>query len=279
MYADMHIHTYFSDSTLTPEAAAEQCRDADISVAAVADHNTWEAFPRFYEACRKLGIKALRACEFDCQYSGLQLHILGYNFSPSPQLKEIAERSRRLLLLMSSDLVEKMQPTYPHLSREKCDAFTYDRLKGGWAGLHYLVEEGIISRPEEGMPLYSAYGCDYIDYPFPDCREVIDAIRGCGGYPVLAHPCNWFSGLTRSELYAHLDALTAMGLAGIECHYTANSPEITRMCVDYCRAHDLLITEGSDSHGIFHRMSRGFDFSIGAVRVPVSELNLAPLLK
>ena len=140
MFVDLHIHSYFSDGAQTPEQAALACRDSGVGLAALCDHNSWLGCERFAAACEDLGVQSIRGAEFDCRWQGYHLHILGYDFTPTPQLAAIAHRSRELLLQMSVDLIEKMAPEYPQLSVEEYRDYHYDPQKGGWAGLHYLQE-------------------------------------------------------------------------------------------------------------------------------------------
>lgn len=180
MFVDLHIHSYFSDGAQTPEQAALACRDSGVGLAALCDHNSWLGCERFAAACEDLGVQSIRGAEFDCRWQGYHLHILGYGFTPTPQLAAIAHCSRELLLQMSVDLIEKMAPEYPQLSVEEYRDYHYDPQKGGWAGLHYLQEKGVTQTLSEGMPLYARYGLDYTAYPFPQAAEVITAIREAG---------------------------------------------------------------------------------------------------
>ena len=163
MFVDLHIHSYFSDGAQTPEQAALACRDSGVGLAALCDHNSWLGCERFAAACEDLGVQSIRGAEFDCRWQGYRLHILGYGFTPTPQLAAIAHRSRELLLQMSVDLIEKMAPEYPQLSVEEYRDYHYDPQKGGWAGLHYLQEKGVTQTLSEGMPLYARYGLDYTE--------------------------------------------------------------------------------------------------------------------
>lgn len=97
----------FSDGAQTPEQAALACRDSGVGLAALCDHNSWLGCERFAAACEDLGVQSIRGAEFDCRWQGYHLHILGYGFTPTPQLAAIAHRSRELLLQMSVDLIEK----------------------------------------------------------------------------------------------------------------------------------------------------------------------------
>lgn len=231
MLADLHIHTCFSDGTMTPEEAAARGAELGFGILAAADHNSWQGWERFSAACRELGIRPVRGMEVDCLYDGRDIHLLAYGFSPVPPLVTLAAESRRLLLKMSDDLIEKLIPLYPelHLSVAECQAWPFDPAAGGRA--------------------------------------------------VLAHPCNWFDAERPQELLSHLDALRRMGLDGIECHYPANSPEMTALCRRYCRDHGLLITAGSDDHGAFGKNHHGIRYYMGAVRVDERDLVLGELLE
>ena len=151
MFVDLHIHSYFSDGAQTPEQAALACRDSGVGLAAMCDHNSWLGCERFAAACEDLGVQSIRGAEFDCRWQGYHLHILGYDFTPTPQLAAIAHRSRELLLQMSVDLIEKMglplRPAKRRLGRaalsagKRCDP---DPERGNapvcplWPGLHLL---------------------------------------------------------------------------------------------------------------------------------------------
>lgn len=279
MYVDLHLHTCFSDGTRTPEETARRGAELGFGTLAAADHNSWEGWERFSAACRGLGIRPVRGMEVDCTYDGRDIHLLAYGFSPTPALTGLAAESRRLLLQMTDDLVEKLIPLWPDrgLSVAECRSWPFDPAAGGWQGLQYLLAKGVTSTLPEGMALYPRYGCDYGSYPFPPIGAVIDAIHGAGGRAVLAHPCNWFDANRPEELLAHLDALRGMGLDGIECHYPAHTPRMTALCREYCGEHKMLITAGSDDHGAFGKDHHGTEYYMGAVKIDETELVLGDL--
>ena len=281
MYVDLHFHTCFSDGTMTPEQAAQKGAALGFGILAAADHNSWQGWERFSDACKRLGIRPVRGMEVDCTYDGRDIHLLAYGFTPDPVLTDLAAESRRLLLKMSDDLVEILAPLHPekNLSVEECQAWPFDPAAGGWQGIQYLLAKGVTRTLPEGMSLYAQYGCDYSRYPFPPIQAVISAVHRAGGKAVLAHPCNWFDAGEPEELYRHLDILREMGLDGIECHYPANTPEMTDLCRQYCRRYDLLITAGSDDHGGFGKNHHGTAYYMGAVTVDEKELVLGGLAK
>ena len=277
MLIDLHLHSLFSDGTQTPAEIVQAALNHGLELISLADHNTCAGWPGLESACREKGLSWLPGMEVDCLYSPYEIHILAYGFRPHGPLMDLAERSRRLLLKMSDDLVERMIPQYPQLSLEEFSSYSYDPSLGGWKGLHYLCGKGVTAAPEDGMRLYRQYGCDYHQYPFPAAEEVCRAILDAGGIPVLAHPCNWFDEEDPENLYRHLDILREMGIAGVECYYPANSPRMTQLCVGYCRRHQLAVTAGSDSHGSFGKNHHGIQYYIGAIQASLEEKDLGPL--
>ena len=277
MFADLHLHSCYSDGTQTPEQIAATAKARGFSLIALADHNTCAGYPSLRQACELLDLDCLPGMELDCRYDRYELHILAYGFRMEETLLALAGECRRLLLEMSRDLIRRMEKDLPALSLKEYDAWDYESTQGGWKGLHYLLHKGVTRELTDGMSLYAAYGCDYTDYPFPPVEEVCRVIRRAGGVPVLAHPCNWFDAGDPQRLLFHLDRLAAAGVGGIECYYPANSPEMTRLCRDYCLDHGFMITAGSDAHGDFQKRHHGVEYYIGAVRVDRSQLALHPL--
>ena len=86
--------------------------------------------------------------------------------------------------------------------------------------------------------------------------EAIDLIHQARGVAVLAHP-----GLNRTDDL--IPELVAAGLDGIECFHTKHSTVTTEHYLEVADQFHLLVTGGSDCHGL----SKGKPL-IGTVRVP-----------
>ena len=128
------------------------------------------------------------------------------------------------------------------------------------------------------MPLYARYGLDYTAYPFPEAEEVIAALLRADGIPVLAHPCNYFSGCELATLYTNYTELCALGLGGIEAYYPGQSKTFSAQTALFCEKKGLLITSGSDSHGLFGHLSGSEQFQIGRLMMEPNRLRLGRLL-
>src|SRR6185503_12935193 len=84
----------------------------------------------------------------------------------------------------------------------------------------------------------------------------IELIHNAGGLAVMAHP-----GLNRTD--SVIPGLVDAGLDGIECYHTKHSPATVEHYLDIAARHRLLVTGGSDCHGL----SKGKPL-IGTVRLP-----------
>jgi hypothetical protein len=155
---------------------------------------------------------------------------------------------------------------YP-LSLEDYATYTWDRRRGGWKSVNFLIDRGICRNVQGYFELFASE----LAHPqpqFPSPEQVITTAQQAGGLLILAHPgALFYNGLDE----AHLDRLMDMGVEGLECYSFHHTPAQTEAFLAYCRARNLLITGGSDCHGGF----AGRAIGVPPVRTP--DLNLGPL--
>ena len=95
---------------------------------------------------------------------------------------------------------------------------------------------------EKGRPAY-------VSHYLLDPKEIIDLIKQSGGIPVLAHPK-----LIKDDNL--VDELLKQGIEGVEAFYPKHSPEDTERYLAMANKYNLMITGGSDFHGIDGRLPR-----------------------
>lgn len=277
MIADLHIHTYYSDGTRSPEEIVEEAIQNGIDLISVCDHNSVESFPRLKKACLDRNIKCINGVEIDCLFGNLSLHILAYNCSPdNSSFMNLLETNSDILEQMSIDLIEKMSKDYSQISLKEYEAFSRVPENGGWKGIDYLRSKGFSAGYPECMKYYREYSVSCLN-SFQTLKAVCNVIHGAGGLAVLAHPGNQLD-RTADKFKETLSEINNLGIDGIECYYPSHSKEITNICVDFCRENDLLITAGSDSHGDFASFVDGVRYAIGAVKVDIKDLYLKGLI-
>ena len=99
---DLHVHSVFSDGTLTPAELIALAQENGVTAVALCDHNTVAGLPSFLTAAEGSGVQAVPGVEFSTEYRGKELHILGLFIQPEDYtavtalLDEMLERKRAL---------------------------------------------------------------------------------------------------------------------------------------------------------------------------------------
>jgi predicted metal-dependent phosphoesterase TrpH len=272
-FADLHIHSLYSDGSYTPEEIVRIARASNVDLISICDHNQVQGTLECAPIARAAGLKYIPGVEIDAIHNGMDLHILCYgaDLSDANLLARI-HHARWALDEMSTELLRRMLKNYPSLSMADYEAFPHDTKKGGWKMLQYLCARGVTPDLKSGFPLYDRYGVTYADAGFDSAETILSAIHAAGGKAVLAHPGVVFPTGRLTLFEQHLQDALDLGMDGVECHYVRHSAGITRSCLDICRDRGLLITAGSDCHGAFNHNE------IGQTKTPVSELKLYGLI-
>lgn len=252
-FADLHIHSQYSDGTFTPEEIVRRARRAGVSFLSVCDHNVVEGTARTETLAIAAGLRYIHGAEIDSIWDGVDVHILCYGADIAhPALTAVLRHARRKLDDMSVELLRRMAADYPALSISEYDQMAHDPRCGGWKLLQYLLQKGVTAKLKDGFPLYARYGVTYADAGFQDIETIARAIHAAGGRAVLAHPQVTFAGEGIGELERRVLGAMEMGLDGVECHHPAQDGGVSRYLRALCDAHGWMITAGSDCHGDFN---------------------------
>lgn len=108
MYADLHIHSWYSDGTMTVDEIVEQARIRQVGLIAVTDHNQLAGSRECLQKTRGTGIRCLSGVELDAQDFGINFHILGYGVDlENGQFQAFVEANRLRLERVNELLIEK----------------------------------------------------------------------------------------------------------------------------------------------------------------------------
>lgn len=257
-FADLHLHTFYSDGTYSPAELVEKACKADLACIAVADHDTTEAVGPAIIAANKSDIEVIPAIELTSEMDGLEVHILGYciDYQNPPLIKQ--------LNLFREKRLERMQKMLDKLRQLKINVELADLLqlagKGTLSRLHLarlLVKEGYAQSISEVFQKFigdssPAYVSGFQLTP----QGAIRLLKDSGGISVLAHPYT----LKRENL---ISVFVDYGLEGLEVYYPEHSPFQTEHYANLARKYNLLITGGSDCHG-----EAKSQIKIGSVKIP-----------
>jgi predicted metal-dependent phosphoesterase TrpH len=247
--ADLHLHTTASDGRWTPQDLVAQVQGAGIGLFAVTDHESLGSLAEVTDLVRGNGLRFLPGVELSARIDEQVYHLLAYGFDvKDADLVHLVEDNNTRLLDSSDEAIRLLgRAGYP-VSLDDYAAYTWDRRRGGWKGLNYLIDQGICRdvRGYFGELFGGDLALPQADFPSPE--RVISVARKAGGVVILAHPgASYYNGIGRDRL----DELVDMGLQGLECYSFHHDPASTQDYLDYCRSRNLLITGGSDCHGGF----------------------------
>lgn len=278
MLVDLHIHTYYSDGTMSPKEVVEDARRKNLGIIAITDHDVLDSYEELKVEAEKAGIIAIRGVEIDSIFEGHLVHLLAYKFEDNEKLFKLINHAKEQLLETSIELIRRMENDYEGISLEDYNSYEYERRKGGWKGIHYLHDRKITEGLFDGVKFYGKYDCGHEKFAFPSVGEVCNTVHDANGYVVLAHPCNYYSNKNKEEILEKLEILKSLGIDGVECYYPANSDLMTNTCLEFCKDNNLIITAGSDGHGDFGTVSKGIEYYIGAINKDSEILNINKLL-
>lgn len=257
-FVDLHIHSTFSDGGMSPEEVVEAAEQNNVGVLAITDHNILDGSLQAKQLCHSRGIHHIPAVELDALDNGINYHILAYGFNvENVQFNAFIKHTRFLLDESSMKLLERMRPDYHNFSFKDFADFSYDKHLGGWKMLHYLMNKGLTSSLKDGMKYYSDYGISSTEAGYSTIAATAYRIKMAGGYSVLAHPGEVIDTSDIDCFSYELKRIISLGIDGIECYYPTHSKAVTQVCLELCNEYDLLITAGSDCHGVFGRTCVG----------------------
>lgn len=246
---DLHMHSDASDGTWSPEELAEHVKDAGIRIFALTDHNTVEHVSRTSALARAQGIFFIPGVEIDSVHEGYTYHILGLGIdAENSSLQLLLKDQEEKMAMRDKRAVAFLESRYPQVSAEDYEHYADDRRRGGWKVLNYCIDKKLCSDYKEFFALFPDDSPLSEPPGFHPVKEVISVIKKAGGCAVLAHPGTSFY---NPDYRAVLNDMLKMGIQGVECYHIENSEEVTRYALEFCVAHRLLITGGSDCHGSF----------------------------
>jgi hypothetical protein len=198
---------------------------------------------------RGTGLRFLPGVEISSCLRGQTYHLLAFGFDRAdPSLNAFVRANEERLAWANYEAVRLLIQSGYSLSLDEYADYTWDRSRGGWKALNFLIDRGLC---RDVRSYFGELFGNHLTHPqadFPSPEEVIQVVHRAGGEVILAHPgVPFYNGLDDRRL----DELVEMGLAGLECFATHHDEATTRRFLEYSRRRNLLITGGSDSHGGF----------------------------
>ena len=273
---DYHMHSYYSDGTMSPVDLVKKYKDAKYDIISITDHDGIDGLKEAAIAAEALEIKFITGVELSTEHKfrGLRvgageaenteelrvgIHLLGYDFEPenrelTEKLKEMKENRRE----RNARLLKKLNEMGYDIDLEELEK----QSKGGYVGkpniARLLAVKGYINDYneafEKGKLLESPEIKEIHKKKLPT-EEAINLISNAGGMAVIAHPAKIRGiGERGSERFWDnmamlIKSLKEVGLKGVECYHPSHSEEESWKLFQIASGEHLHVTEGSDFHG------------------------------
>ncbi len=273
---DLHLHTTHSDGSYSTREVMAFAKQAGLTALAITDHDIVEGIPEATAIGEELGIEVIPGVEISSRLGESELHILGYFLNwTDPLLAQRLQTLRDSRHLRNPKIVQRLNELGVPITYEEVRALAGTESVGRPHIARLLMEKGIVTSAKEAFDRYLANGRPaFVDRELPEPAEAVQWIREAGGVPVLAHP-TWVR-TSADGLRVLVRELKAAGLGGMEVHYSTHTPSQTTEYLDLAKQCDLLVTGGSDFHGV---TKPDIEVGIGRGHLKVSAKLLDPLRK
>lgn len=248
---DLHTHSTASDGSSTPAELVEQAKAAGLSAVALTDHDTVAGNAEAMEAGKQLGIEVIPGCELSVASpdGAGWLHIVGLWVPENPEDLQTAfdwlHDGRRT---RNHEILDKLKSQGINITYEDVKQFA----KGTVGRPHIaraMLHQGVVGSMDEAFRVWLGdHGRCYVPKRKLDPADALRLLREAGATSILAHP--FTLGLKGEKLDALLAELKEMGLQGMEVHYTEHSEGDTKRFLQAAEHHELLVSGGSDFHGM-----------------------------
>lgn len=248
MAADLHIHTTASDGRLSPVEIISAALKAGLTEISITDHDTVAGLLEINK-CENQLLTIIPGIEFSTEFPCHEVHILGYN------IDIFHNELTKELVRLAEERLKRVQKIVVRLNALGYD-INYEHVlefAGGTKAVgrphvaRALLEKGYFEAVSDVFTeLLAKNGPAYIPHYKLNLKAALALIKAAGGTTVLAHP-----GLIESDDIV-FEVINA-GIDGIEVYHPTHASWQVSKYLELAKKYNLLITGGSDFHGISGR--------------------------
>ena len=242
-FADLHVHSLFSDGTFSPPHIVSEALRVGLSCISITDHDSTEAIDFAIKAAGD-DLEVIPGIELTAESGGQEIHILGYLIDyKNKAFLEMLKHMREVRVKRIYEICKKLKKQGVNIEPQEILSLAG---KGSVGRLHVaraLYEKGdVFSIADAFYRFIGDKGPAYVGKFKMTPKEAVDWILKVKGIPVLAHP------YTLDDRALIADFVKA-GIMGIEAIYTEHSNYQKEEFIKIADKYHLLVTGGSDCHG------------------------------
>lgn len=240
-YADLHMHSTFSDGVREPAYLAAELNRYRVQIAALTDHDSIDGINEFRDHFKG---RVITGVELSVLINNEDVHLLAYDFDDQN------EQFRQKLQLYKDARLERIYRICEKLS-DLGMPIDADELQLDDPGMSYgrphiarkMLEKNYVRSIQAAFNKFlHNHGPAYVPKYKMQLGEAVEIIHHAGGKAVIAHPGLYF----RPEV---IDKVLTADLDGVELWHPNHSGSIRRQIRDAFAAKVAFFSGGSDYHG------------------------------
>ena len=261
---DLHIRSnYSSDGVYDVEELFKQAKANKMEVISITDHNCTRVNAAALRFSQMYGIQYISGVEFDCQYRGIPIRVLGYYIDWENQIFDILEQGAlkrdKQASIERVDKFEKFtgigididsfmfKSRFQIMTAKEITDMVFKNPQTRQMKLmqHYLnntqSEEEALRRFEQDV--FGPSGPCHVKVELPALGQIINAIHQANGIAILS---SWRLDDIDDDT---LQLIVEEGLDGIECFSPDIHEETMKSLLRIAQGRKLFVSAGSDYHG------------------------------
>ncbi len=240
-FADLHCHTTCSDGSVSPSELIQLAKQSGLKGLSITDHDSIDAYKTAIPAAREAGILLGTGVEFSCEFQGISLHLLGYDFDlNNVGMHQLCARHQKRRELRNQAILTKLNEHGMPISYEELLAKGQGNTIGRPHIAQLMVEKGYVKNFREAFNHHIGEGRKCYDPGDPfTVEEAIEVLHAAGGKAFVAHPQ-----LLPEEF--PINDLLKLPFDGLECYY---SRLFKKFWVETALGKGWMMSGGSDFHG------------------------------
>lgn len=260
---DLHIHSsYSSDGEFQVFDIINKCATLQMDCISLTDHNSVKGVDEATIFAKKAGISFIPGIEIDCNYKGIDLHLLGYRVNyKSIDFSRLEKEVYSRVMHSFTEMIYNLNSLGFIIDADAVFVRANGKLPTG-----ELIAEVMLSDKKYDSPLLAPYkqGGErsdmpyinfYLDYfaqgkpafvpiDFICYTDAVEMIRDNGGVPIVAHP-----GLNLKNREYIADELLEHGAEGLEVFNNYHDMNQIGYFASLVQKRGGIMTCGSDFHG------------------------------
>ena len=264
---DLHIHSTNSDGSKTVKEILIEAQKLGLTTISFTDHETCGA----YNELERINIKdyfkgnIINGIELKSQYKDIVMDILGYGINYKKMSKYLEEYYKDITRqkIQESQLIEFYKiGLKEQLTLRPIDELNWDRTRD-WASIVFYneIKSHLENKSKVPPDLWEDFknfknnhyhirgNTFYINMAkdYPRVEKIIDIIHRSGGKAFIAHIYQYKE--IEDKILELKKIISKYNIDGIECYHSIFSNIENEKLLKFTKAHNLLISGGSDYHG------------------------------